>query len=102
MPALHVALHTLRTELSLIEREFYPGIKADHVVIFYKQRDTALLAAKAAMGIDATIWFIQTSPSAFRHELQVRPIFVNELFNRLGEFRHGLSREKSTQHLGLA
>jgi hypothetical protein len=49
MPALHVALHTLRTKHSVVEGKFLPRLEPDHVVAANLELNAALLAAEAAM-----------------------------------------------------
>ena len=50
--ALQVALHALRAELALVEREVVPGLEADDLVVVDLQLDAALLTAEAAVGLD--------------------------------------------------
>jgi hypothetical protein len=49
MASLHVALDTLWTEHSVVERELFPGFKANHLIAANLELYPALLAAKTAM-----------------------------------------------------
>src|SRR5438132_304462 len=42
---LHVALHALRTELPAVERELFPRLETDHLVVLDLELDAALLPA---------------------------------------------------------
>jgi len=55
MRPLQVPLHTLGAEHPMVKREFIPGLKANHLITFDLQLNTALLAAKAAMGFDQPV-----------------------------------------------
>ena len=46
---LHVALHALGAELPAVERELFPRLEADDLVVLHLELDAALLAAEAAV-----------------------------------------------------
>ncbi len=61
MRSLQIALDSLGTELSLIERKIHPRLETDDLVVLDQELDAALLAAKTAMrfhdlvGLRATV-----------------------------------------------
>src|SRR5580704_7775148 len=55
MATLHVALNTLWTEHSAVERELFPGLKASHLIAANLKLYAALLAAKTAMRFHQTL-----------------------------------------------
>jgi hypothetical protein len=55
MATLHVALYTLWTEHSPVERELFPGFKASHLIAADLELYSALLAAKTAMRFHQTL-----------------------------------------------
>jgi hypothetical protein len=55
MATLHVALNTLWTEHSAVERELFPRLKASHLIAANLKLYAALLAAKTAMRFHQTL-----------------------------------------------
>ena len=55
MIGLQVALHAFRAEHAAIERELFPRLEPDHLVVANLQLNAALLAAEAAVGLDQTL-----------------------------------------------
>jgi hypothetical protein len=55
MAALQVALDTLRTQHSVVERKLFPGLKANHLIAANLELYSALLAAKTAMRFHQTL-----------------------------------------------
>jgi hypothetical protein len=49
MIVLQVALHAFGTQLALVDRELFPRLEADYLVVFDLELDAALDATKAAM-----------------------------------------------------
>src|SRR5262250_1198670 len=49
MSALHVALHALWTQHSVIERKFFPRFEPDHLIAAHFQLYAALLPAETAV-----------------------------------------------------
>ena len=56
MRLLQVALDALRTHHPLVEREFVPGLHANHEVVLDLELHAALLPAEAAVRLDVLVW----------------------------------------------
>jgi hypothetical protein len=54
--SLQVAFDSFGTELALVKGEVVPGFKANDLVVFDFKLEAALLAAKAAVGLDEFVW----------------------------------------------
>ena len=93
MAALQVALHALRAELALVERELVPGLEADDLVVLHLQLDAALLAAEAAVRLDHAVDLEAGVPAAGRRLVEVRPVPGDELL--VGDAVVGPSAEPS-------
>ena len=81
MLVLHVALHALGTKAPLIKREVFPGLKTDHLVVFYLELNAALLSAEAAVGFDDAVRFNIGVPSVCGDSVQSRPELGDQLGN---------------------
>lgn len=81
MRALQVTLDPFRTQFAPVEGELVPRFKADDFVVFDFKLDTALLAAKAAVGFDEFIWF---DGGLEPHTLVVNGRWPKWVFNRDG------------------
>jgi hypothetical protein len=55
MGALQIALHAFWAEHAAIEREIFPRLEADHLIVFDLELNAALLAAKAAVGLHKVV-----------------------------------------------
>ena len=77
MLVLHVTLHALGTELSLIERKIFPRLEADNLVVLDLQVNAALLAAKAAVRCYQFVGLALILPAAGRRPLRRRAELSN-------------------------
>ena len=77
MIILQVALHALRAEHAAIDRELFPRLESDDLVVFNLELNAALHAAEATMRFHerASGWFV---PAARRLVLQVRAVAFDE------------------------
>src|SRR5947209_9313214 len=107
MLVLHVALDPLGAETALIERKFFPGLKADHPVVFHLELNAALLPAEAAVRLDDMVRFNFRVPAARGNPVQSRPELRDQLWNRYWCFGHkslvdsegGIRRVPCSRHL---
>src|ERR1044071_89278 len=88
MLVLHVALHALGAETSLVEGKVLPGLKADHPVVFHLELNAALLSAEAAVRLDDLVRFHFCIPSVRGNPVQSRPELSDQLGNRYWCFGH--------------
>src|SRR5579872_822412 len=92
MAALHVALDALGAEHTVIEREIFPGLEADDLILSDFQLDAALLATETTMslyqffcGVDRFIF-----PSTGRKVVEMRPELLLERLFGDGGLSHWL------------
>ena len=78
MAALQVALHALRAEHPLVEREVVPRLEADDQVVFDLELDAALLAAEAAVRRDDLVGLDAGIDARTFHPVEVRSPRVGE------------------------
>src|SRR5438046_2584606 len=80
MRALHVALHAFGTEHAAIERELFPRLESDDLVVSDLELNSTLLAAETAMSSDQLLCGILgfTLPASGRFVVQMRPVTLRK------------------------
>ncbi len=88
MLVLHVALHALRTELPLVERELLPRLEADDLLVLHLELNAALLAAEAAVRRHDPVGLAVRGPPAGRLAMEMRAELRHEIGNGGRESGH--------------
>ncbi len=95
MIVLEVTFHSFGTKLALVDREFFPGFKANHPFIMDFELNATLHTAKAAVGLDEAVRHFARLPAAGWLIIQVWTILLDETMLRQRKFRHSESPDPS-------
>src|SRR5262249_49773846 len=79
---LHIALYALGAEASLVEGKIFPGLEADHAIIFDLELNAALLSTEATMRFYDAVGLDVRVPAGNRHLIQCRAELINKICNR--------------------
>src|SRR5215467_10936678 len=90
MLVLQIALHTLGTEPPLIEGKVLPRLEPDDFVVFHFELDSALLAAKAAVGLHHPVGLDLSVPAQRGSTVQRGAELTDEFRNFYWWFGHML------------
>src|SRR4051812_1739125 len=88
MRALQVAFHAFGAEHAAVEREVFPRLEANHLVVAYLELDPALLAAEATMRLHQAIGLDAGRQPHARHRGQVRSELLDDAKRIRWNFSH--------------